>query len=78
VPPANITSYLAYMAVGALVFHHERKRDKQRKWIGAQKRSSLLRFAADEEAAKEVTPMMQARASVAEGGGEQQRTVTWE
>lgn len=70
------------MSLGALVLHRERTRDKQRKWIGAQKRASLLRFAAEEEAAsgglQETMPMMQTQASVAQDGGKRDRRVTWE
>jgi len=70
------------MTLGALVFHRQRMRDKQRKWIGAQKRASLLRNASDEESAKantqEASPMIQSRASLAQTRGERPRTVTWE
>jgi hypothetical protein len=75
-------SYLAYMALGAYVYHRERVQNKQRKWIGAQKRASLLRFASDEESAKanaqEGSPMIQSRASLAQARGEGIKTVTWE
>jgi len=78
----NRTSYLAYMALGSYVYHRERARDKQRKWIGAQKRASLLRIASDEESAKansqESSPMIQSRASLAQARGERTKTVTWE
>lgn len=78
----NHTSYLAYMALGASVYHRGRIRDKQRKWIGAQKRASLLRFASDEESekanAQEGSPMIQSRASLAQARGDRAKTVTWE
>ena len=80
---ANIyTSYLTYLALGAYVYHRERVQNKQRKWIGAQKRASLLRFASDEESAKantqEASPMIQSRASLAQARGERTKTVAWE
>lgn len=75
-------SYIAYMVLGATVYHREHVRDKQRKWIGAQKRASLLRFASDEESekanAQEASPMMQSRASLAQARGDRTKTVTWE
>jgi hypothetical protein len=70
------------MTLGALVFHRERMRDKQRKWIGAQKRASLLRKTSDEDSAEPSTqgayPMIQSRASLAQARGERRLTVTWE
>jgi hypothetical protein len=70
------------MALGTYVYHRERVHDKRRKWIGAQKRTSLLRNASDEESAKvniqETAPMIQSRASLAQARGERPRTVTWE
>ena len=82
-PLANTRpSYLAYLALGAYVYNRERIHNKQRKWIGAQKRASLLRFASDEESAKansqEGSPMIQSRASLAQARGERTKTVTWE
>jgi leucyl-tRNA synthetase len=69
------------MALGVSVFHRERVRDKQRNWIGAQKRASLLRKASDEESTKlntqEAFPMIQSRASLAQARGERPLTVSW-
>jgi hypothetical protein len=61
-----------------LVFHREHEHAKQRTWIGAQKRASLLkRRSEDEEEAveREATPMLESRASLMQGRG---KTVTWE
>lgn len=70
------------MSLGAFVLHRERMRDKQRKWIGEQKRSSMQRRESDEEAKKESaqenTPMIESRASLAQARGERPKTVTWE
>jgi hypothetical protein len=69
------------MALGALAFHRERVRDKQRKWIGAQKRASHLQKTSDEEFTKpntqEAFPMIQPRASLAKARGERPLTVSW-
>jgi hypothetical protein len=81
-------SYAVYASLGIFVFHREHSRAKQRKWIGAQKRASLLkRRSEDEEEAlaaaakkeeeveREATPMLESRASLAQSRG---KTVTWE
>lgn len=70
------------MSLGAFVFYNEHIRDKQRKWIGEQKRSSLMKLESDEEAkkesAQESTPMIESRASLAQARGERPKTVTWQ
>jgi hypothetical protein len=42
-------SYAIYASLGIFVFHRERSRAKQRKWIGAQKRASLLKRRSEDE-----------------------------
>ena len=42
-------SYAIYASLGIFVFHREHSRAKQRKWIGAQKRASLLKRRSDDE-----------------------------
>lgn len=84
----QLTSYLIYTALGMFVFFRERSRAKQRKWIGTQKRASLLkRKSSDEEDAaaaaakmqeieKEAKPMLESRVSLAQEN--RRKTVTWE
>jgi len=92
--PQNTTntphhSYLLYLSLAIFVFLRERSRAKQRKWIGAQKRASLIkRRSEDEEEAaaaaakkeeqieREATPMLESRASLAQEN--RGKTVTWE
>ena len=79
-------SYAIYASLGIFVYHREHSSAKQRKWIGAQKRTSLLkRRSEDEEEAaakkkeeleKEATPMLESRASLAQEA--RGKTVTWE
>lgn len=78
------------MLLGAFVFHREHKLNKQRKWVGAQKRVSLLKSDSDVEEAnikekaremrlsQENTPMIESRASLAQARGESPKTVRWE
>jgi len=81
-------SYAIYAVLGVSVFHRELSRAKQRKWIGAQKRASLLKRRSEdeeealaaaarreEEAGKEATLMLESRTSLVQSRG---RTVTWE
>ena len=42
-------SYAIYASLGIFVFHREHSRAKQRKWIGAQKRASLLKRRSEDE-----------------------------
>lgn len=79
-------SYFLYLCLAIFVFFREHSRAKQRKWIGAQKRASLLkRRSEDEEEAaarkeeqmeREATPMLESRASLAQEN--RGKTVTWE
>ena len=70
------------MALGAFVFHRERVRDKQRKWIGERNRASLLRREIEKETekenAQETAPMIETRASLAAARGGRPLTVTWQ
>jgi hypothetical protein len=71
-------SYAIYASLGIFVFYREHSRAKQRKWIVAQKRASLLkRRSEDEEEAveRDATPMLESRASLVQSRG---KTVTWE
>ena len=42
-------SYAIYASLGIFVFHRKHSRAKQRKWIGAQKRASLLKRRSEDE-----------------------------
>jgi hypothetical protein len=71
------SSHAIYASLGIFVFHLEHSRAKLRKWISVQKRASLLkrRSEDEEEAVREATPMLESRASLAQGRG---KTITWE
>ncbi|KAM0694037.1 hypothetical protein Q7P36_006163 [Cladosporium allicinum] len=44
-----VVLYAIYASLGIFVFHREHSRAKQRKWIGAQKRASLLKRRSEDE-----------------------------
>jgi hypothetical protein len=79
-------SHAIYASLGIFVYRREHSSAKQRKWIGAQKRTSMLkRRSEDEEEAaakkkeeleREATPMLESRASLAQEA--RGKMATWE